>query len=256
MATSLTRKVERLEAEFWSKAEPIDLDVVDEALDIVHSIYPLDVWVFNNFRLPKDEEARMAKEIGPPLTNPLLPVHPAFLPDEKEGIRETQWYMLRSRKYLERYTYYWTQILSHMERYRGKGAVGAALIFYEQDIDRWMNEAKYIGYQKSREELAIEIVEFWRIMRREYGVDSQFSDQEWKDLQIQAIIENDRVIYGRERTAEEYEHDQGMWKQLREDMEAGKPSSESEAARYFLDLHERFPRKPQYMPGVYRTPRS
>ncbi|MEW6213248.1 MAG: hypothetical protein AB1631_33435, partial [Acidobacteriota bacterium] len=58
-----------------------------------------------------------------------------------------------------------------------------------------------------------------------------------------AVIEQARDLYGRKMTEAELDLEIKQWSQLREDMESGKPASESEAARYLRDLIERYPRK-------------
>ena len=245
MATSLTRKVERLEAEFWSKAEPIDIEAEDRAFDILHKIYPLDVRVLNHLEIGSEE--KRLDQLLTRLTHSLPPIHPAFLPDEQESTRTVQWGLHRSDEYRETYTRIWTGIADFLSEYfEGKNIIEAVLVIGKQDIDRWIQETGYAGYQESREELAINIVEFWRVIRREYTFGDSLEDEAWKDLWRRASIEQERVVYGRNITAEEYEREQGMWNQLCEDMGTGKPSSESEVAHYLRNIHEEFPRKPQF----------
>ena len=252
MATSLTRKVESLEAAFWAQAEPIDISSLHESVTILANIYPLDIPVLN-IEPRITEEAKTGKRLAE-IDRLLPPTHPAFLPDEDvELIRRTQWCLHQSREYLDLYTHYWDNRLAYLRsHYKDKDALGAALIAFEHDMNIWTENADYVGYQVSREQLAINVVEFWRIMHRELKGLSPIDEQTWRALLTRAYIERERLVYGYEITEQVYNSEQDMWKQLREDMEAGKPSSESEAARYFRDLHERFPRKPEYEPGVYR----
>ena len=53
------------------------------------------------------------------------------------------------------------------------------------------------------------------------------------------------TLYGREMTGADLEQDYKMWAQLDEDMAAGKPAIESEAALYLRGLFDRYPRKVQ-----------
>ncbi|HET9530514.1 MAG TPA: hypothetical protein VFQ92_09195 [Blastocatellia bacterium] len=127
---------------------------------------------------------------------------------------------------------------------KAMGLCGVALRLYEKEFDEWMAQHEYIGSPVSREEMACNQVELHiisdRIQRAAgYPEDQKTLDELWR----RAIIEQIDYCYGRKMTEEELLLDWEKWKQVREDMAAGKPASKSEAARYLREMDEQYPRK-------------
>ena len=120
----------------------------------------------------------------------------------------------------------------------------SSINLFEKEIDGWMADREYIGYPSSREELACNQIELFKISSRlshdvGYPQDQKAREELWR----QAIIEQIDYCYGRKMTDEDLTFDDQKWQQLREDMVAGKDASESEAALYLRDLFECYPRK-------------
>ena len=246
MSASLSKKVRDLETAFWSQAKWFELPVADEGRKFLKSLSPLGVFIFNTWYASDSEAQKLAGRMDQ-IDKTLPPIHPAFLADLIDANRRTQWGFYHSAEYREALEGVWTRFLEHARpRYDVKdgGLIGVAMRFFEKDIDVWVEQRNYFGMPVSREELADDRIRLWKVIRRlneEKGEpeNQKTSNERWRH----AVREYIRACYGREITDDDFELDGKMWAQLREDMEAGKPAEESEAARYFRDLYERYPRK-------------
>ena len=242
---SLTKSIERLEATIWAQAERIEIAAFSEVVDILAELRPMQVPALN-YACAASNKTQKREQQSSQIIESYLPIHPAFMPDEHEQIRAEQWVMHHSDDYRELQEQYWRDVLEIMRsHFEGKDAIGAAFIVYERGIDKEVAQAEYIGYPLNREEIALTHVEYWRILTRIHRAGEK-DDQAWIEDQKRANRELDAVICGRRTTEEDQALDERMWEQLNRDMESGKPSSESEAARYFLAIHEKYPRKPQF----------
>ena len=59
-------------------------------------------------------------------------------------------------------------------------------------------------------------------------------------VQQRTKIEWVRALFGREITEQELEEEKKLWADLDSDIEAGKPASESEAAKYLKSIFDRY----------------
>jgi hypothetical protein len=245
MRTKLSQKVWDLEAEFWAKAEIIRLPIVGEALDYVKIVDPLDTLIFMAWEKEDVEAAKTERRIKQ-MEKTLPPIHPAFLPDYADATRLVQWGYHRRADYRALVEKQWTHFLEYgRSRYdlTDGGLLGIALRLFEKEIDKWMAQRKYIGRPTSREEMADDQIELWRVFRSkcrkaDEPPDSQTRKALWQQSQIECVF----TLHGREMTEADLELDYKMWAQLDEDMAAGKSASESEAAAYFRGLFDRYPR--------------
>jgi|ERR1044071_1949082 hypothetical protein len=246
MKASLAIKIGDLETAFWAKAETIELSVGQELADFVDVMFPLDSQIFNVWFLNDTEAAKITRRIDQ-IEKALPPIHPAFLPHSEQPYRLMQWGFYRRADYRELVEKQWTQLLEYARTHydvTDGGLLGVSLRLYEKDIDRWIAEREYLDRPTSREELASNQIELWKIVRRRCDEADDPQDQEAQDeIWRQSLIEHVQVLYGREMTETELEFDKKMWAQLQEDMRAGTLASESEAAAYLRDLFDRYPRK-------------
>ncbi len=242
---SLTKSIERLEAAIWAQAEHIEITAFSRVVDILAELRPMQVPALS-FACGATKKAQKREQQLSEINNFYLPIHPAFMPDEHELIRAEQWAMHHSDEYRKLQELFWSEVLEIMRsHFEGKDAIGAAFIIYGKGIDKEVAQAEYIGYPLNREEIALTHVEYWRVFTRIQRAGEK-DGQAWIEDQKRANRELDAVICGRRTTEEDQGLDEKMWAQLNKDLEAGKPSSESEAVEYFRDLRERFPRKPQF----------
>lgn len=246
MTASLTKKVRDLEAAFWSQAEYIETGGV-EALDILDTFHPLGIPISNLWFANDTEAQKIARRIDH-IEKTLPPIHPAFLRDVAEPLRLMQWGIHKRADYRRLLEDCWKRLREHIQAYsdlfKESGLIGVSLRLFEKDIDFYVAEREYMGLEWNREEMASDMIDLWRIARRECEKAGEPKDEKaHSEIWNRAFIEHVRDCYGREVTEEELGFDRKMWTQLREDMESGKPASESEAARYLRDLFERYPRK-------------
>ncbi len=244
MTASLAKKIRDLEAAFWSQAEHIKMPD-DEVVVFWISLHPLGIPIFISWYADDPEPQRIDRRTER-IEKSLPPVHPAFFRNEREAVRRAQWSLHKSAEYRRLAEDYWNRFLEYARaRYDPKdgGLLGVALRLFEKEIDLWVAEREYLGLEWSREELASDMIELWKIIERERDkagkpIDEKANAEIWN----RAFIEHVREVYGREITEEDLDFDRKMWSQLSKDMESGKPASESEAARYLRDLFERYPR--------------
>jgi hypothetical protein len=247
MTASLTKRVEDLETAFWSKVEHIDIRMSDEASRFLRSIDPLVIPVVNAW-LKEDIDARNVYTQMECIEKTLPPIHPAFLPAYEKIVRRHQWAIHHRADYRRMSEWFWARgseyILKHFGSDKGN-RLAVALKVYEKDIDQWTAQRQYLELPApGREGFARDRIDFWQRMDREKSAHGMAEDQQSFDERLRKVaIEQERDLYGREMTEAELDLDIKQWSQLREDMESGKPASESEAARYLRDLIERYPRK-------------
>jgi hypothetical protein len=106
MTASLAKKVRELEAAFWSQAEYIKMPD-DEALDILISLHPLEIPVFNSWYAGDIQAQKIARRVEC-IEKTLPPIHPAFLRSKPEAIRGLQWGLHLRADYRELAEDFWT----------------------------------------------------------------------------------------------------------------------------------------------------
>ena len=246
MSASLSKKVRDLETAFWSQAKAFETAVADEGHKFLKSLSPLNVLIFNSWYEGSTEAQKLNHHLKE-IDKTLPPIHPAFLTAYTDVSRRVQWAIYHSAEYRQTIDRVWSLFLDHARpRYDVKdgGLLGVAMRLFEKDIDVWVEQRNYFGMPVSREELADDRIRLWKIARRLNDEEGNPETQEaisalWRRADRELV----RMCYGREMTDVDFELDGKMWAQLREDMEAGKPAEESEAARYLCDLFECYPRK-------------
>lgn len=242
---SMAKRVGDLEATFWARAEEIETPYFEEIAEFIESTTPLDTPIFNAW-LAGNKDATKLNERTQQLERSLLPIHPAFLPDYAEVYRIHQWALHRSKEYRELTERGWVQFIEYARSHYdlAGGLVGIALRLYEKDFDKWTANREYIGVSASREEMASDQIELWKIVRRKENEAAELEDQTAQNARWRrALIENVFNLYGREMTEADLDFDQTMWAQLDKDMAAGLPACESEAATYLRGLFDHYPHK-------------
>lgn len=244
MTASMAKKIADLEAALWSKADIIYVHD-GEVSDILHSIKPLGVPLCNRWYAEDAEIPKISRRLTH-IEKSLLSPHPAFLEKDEEIIRRVQWCLHKSDDYRRLLEEYWRRFLEYFKaQYDLKeGLLAVSLRLFEKEIDGWQAEYKYLGLERSREEMAENQIALWRQVEKVR--DKKGEPENKKSNQAvwnQAALEYLRELYGREITERELELEYQMWRELKKDMETGKPASESEAASYLRDMIERYPRK-------------
>jgi hypothetical protein len=242
---SMAKRVGDLEATLWARAEKIETPHREEIAEFIKSTSPLDTPIFNAW-LNGDRDAEKLNKRTLQIERSLLPIHPAFLPDYVEVYRIHQWALHRSNEYRELTDTVWVRFLEYVRAHYDMtgGLLGVALCLYEKDFDKWTAHREYIGKPASREMMAGDQIELWKIVRRKDSEADEPEDQKTQSTRWrEALIENVFNLYGREMTEDDLDFDQKMWAQLDKDMAAGKPASESEAAAYLRGLFDRYPHK-------------
>jgi hypothetical protein len=241
---STTKRVEALEYQMWSKAEWIALSCSDEVEKLKRALDPLGESVFSVW-LRQDGEAGRMSDRTLQIEESQPPIHPAFLPDVHEIGRAYQWAIHRSRECRELYERLWSGFIVHVRSHYdlAGGRLAVALQLYAAEIKKWLAQLEYIGFPSNAEDRAaahVEMVDLFRRRCDEAGVydDGDRAQAIWRQTQIEIIATH----YGRQMSEADLDRDIEMWKRLDEDMAAGLPSSESEAARYLSDLFETYPR--------------
>ncbi|HKQ08579.1 MAG TPA: hypothetical protein VJ464_25885 [Blastocatellia bacterium] len=245
MTLALGKRVKSLEAEFWAKAESIKPSYQNGLLRFRELADPIDGVIFGRWLVANDDMGRRLDRANG-VKDSLPPVHPSFLPGKREALRRHQWAYHNSREFCELSQTVFDLFLAYVRATFDMtgGLLKLALQVFKADIDQWQAEREYFGHPASREDLAQETVSVWRCFSR-LAKESvpEYNESLREPLWRQAGIEATRELYCREMTAADYDLDAKMWEQLRKDMAVGLPASESEAARYWRDLFERYPRK-------------
>lgn len=241
----MSKRLGDLEAIFWARAEKIETPHLEDIAEFIESTTPLDTPIYTAW-LAINREAAKLHERTQQLERSLLPIHPAFLPDYEEVYRIHQWALHRSNEYRELTERGWVQFIEYARSHYdlAGGLVGIAFRLYEKDFDKWTAHREYIGVSASREEMASDQIELWKIVRRKDSEVKEPEDQKTQNARWRrALIENVFNLYGREMAEADLDYDQKMWAQLDKDIAADKPSSESEAASYLRGLFDRYPHK-------------
>lgn len=255
MIATLAKRARALEASFWAKAERMRIPVDDKCVELYLSVWPLGDVIYDRW-LKRDSEAmNMYRRMGR-IEEAELPVHLAFLPDRNDLYRRAQWALYRRADYRKLYMRLWERMLievAPLYDVKAVGLVGVALRLFEKEIDEWMAGHEYAGYRESSEILACNQIELSRISERIRRAAGYPEDQKTREeLWQRALLEYIDHCSGRKTTEEDLVLDRRMGDRLGEDMATGRPASESQAASYFRELHERYPRKSglrTYPPG-------
>lgn len=243
MSATLKKKLADLETNFWSKAKVIDQPKGERARDFLTLIKPLDTPFFIVWM---DAEVTRLIEQMERIESTLLPIHPAFLRDSNESFRLGQWVLHRSPEIRRLLDTYWQKMLDYIEArfdIEHPDLIAVALCLFNEEIDGWQAEFQYLGFYVSREQMASDQLDWWRRLEAIRETEGEPSDDQTHESQChKVVIAQVLDFYGRTITEQELEHENQMWAELRSDMQADKPVSESEAARYFWDVATRYPR--------------
>jgi hypothetical protein len=246
MSTALKRRLADLETEFWSKAKHIEIPGYEEYWKFFFAAYPISIAITNQWFEGNMEVQRLSNQIES-MEKALSPINPAFLKSEDENYRHMQWGLHTKPEYRRATEDYWLMCYEHLKanyELKNPDLLAIAIRFWEKDIDRWQAQFEYISVQPySREQHASDQIDLWRRVRKicdEEGEDRDESAtvERWNRV----FIEHNLEFYGREITAEELDFERKVWNELREDMEDGRPASESAAAQYLHDIETRYPR--------------
>jgi hypothetical protein len=113
--------------------------------------------------------------------------------------------------------------------------------FMQPDLDEIMKIAEYCGIPsltKIRAEIESDWIEIELLLvaecRERFG-DAKRTEEGWQEAIIKTDTEFYREVYGREYTPEDFAAGRARADRVREDMAAGIPASESEAARLIFE---------------------
>jgi hypothetical protein len=241
MSRNLLKKVGALEDELWAKTKLIRIALEDELEEFTKAAFPLDSPIFHAW-LAINLEAQKREDRALQIAGGLPRIHPAFLPGEGAVTRRYQWALHHSKEYRELAERQMADFLPHVrESYDlTAGILAIALRVFSGQLDEMVALQDYIGFALTREDLADCMI---RQRHHAYSLAEEYDDSDaaWNEIWCRARVEVERELYDRTMTTAEVEAEQAMWRQVTEDMKAGRPAGE--VAAHLRAICEQYPRR-------------
>jgi hypothetical protein len=239
MSRNLLKKVVALEDKLWAKATLYPMPSDGEMADFLEATAPLDVPLFNLWANRNPEAVRRDAQQGC-ILNSLPPTHPAFLPDYSVGYRRHQWGLYYSKAYRDASEASWQRFIAFVRSEFGltAGKMEIARRLFAEDIGHLTAVQAYVGYPVTHDEIADALTRQWgHVGFARVDLPDGTDDEIWR----RGAIAMEKELFGRTVTEAELEAEWAMWRQITEDMKAGRPAGET--AAQLRAICEQYPRR-------------
>jgi len=238
-------KIKNQESAKWATVQPFT-HIGGDALNFLFSVKWLRVPVEGEWYDTDKDALEIRRQMGR-IRKSLPPVASGFLPGLEKNPREVQWAMHNSAEYYELISEYWKRADRYFRAKYGSltcSRLEVSFQLFEDDLNQWEAEYIYIGIDGfDRKEVAADQIDFCRRLEAAGWPHGAAFRDEWDQI----LIDYYRDYFGRETTKQDIREGAQIWRNLRQDMKAGKPASESEAAQY---LRDNLPREREQWPRI------